>query len=142
MSSKPNPTISATRQAAATRSHATSSDRRQRSLVKTCCGIPTRPSINSRCRIESGISRSARRCGLLGGADFGRPLDRLPGLAPPCDVSPRRHGHPADAERDAGQDIADEMDAEHDARQRDGADDQGGGDDGGNRGRRAAGSAG
>ena len=33
------------------------------------------------------------------------------------------------------------MDAEHHARKRDGADDQGGRDDGGNRGRHAAGSA-
>jgi len=55
---------------------------------------------------------------LLGGAHIGWPLDRLPGLAPPCDVGPSRHGHPTDAERDAGQDIADEMDAEHHPRAR------------------------
>src|SRR6185295_18430712 len=64
----------------------------------------------------------------LRGAYFGRPFYRLPGVPPPCDIRPRRHGHPDDTEGDACQHIADEMDAEHDARQRDGAHDQCGSD--------------
>src|SRR5664279_2809162 len=52
--------------------------------------------------------------GLLCGADFGRLLDRLPSLSPPSDISPRRHGDPADAQRDPGEDVADEVNAEHD----------------------------
>ena len=68
---------------------------------------------------------------VLGAAHFGRPLDRLPGLAPPRDVRPRRHSHPANAERGASQDIADEMHTEHDPRERHDADDHHDRDDGG-----------
>src|SRR6478609_11872590 len=127
----PSPTIIATTQAAATRSHA-----RCRAIDLRLCELtrfeyPRRGQLTPTHHSRGAQPSSAMRRGVLGGAHFGRPLDRLPGLAPPRDVRPRRHGHPANAERDAGQDIADEMDTEHDPRERDEPDDQDGGDDGG-----------
>ena len=67
---------------------------------------------------------------MLGSTHIDRSAGPVPGLATPRDVSPCRHGHPSDAERDARQDVADEMDAQHDPRERDSGDDQGGRDNG------------